>query len=72
MKFIKICILKNELRGVYRDINKYEISLSERNIKYHDGKLNIEKLKDDYFMEKVEHIWKLRRIICKLKTGELQ
>ena len=71
MKFIKICILKNELKGVYRDINKYEVSLSERNMKYHYGKLNIEKLKDDYLMEKLEHIWKLRRNICKLKNGEL-
>jgi hypothetical protein len=66
---IKICILKNELKSIYRDIKNYEKALCERDQRFHNGKLNVDRILEEYIKSKSFEIWKLKRDICKLKNN---
>lgn len=64
----KILRLVNKIKKIRQKFSDYQCDLQVRNITYHNGKLDTERLFDDYVQSKNAEIFSIKRQIVSLKN----
>lgn len=64
------CLLSVKIRGLLKNISDERVLLEVRNCEYHDGRLNIESLMDEYTSNKMVEIFSIKRELVKLRSVE--
>ena len=64
----KILRLKNRIKKIKKGFSEYQYALEARNINYHNGKLDTERLFNDYIRQKNAEIFSIKRKIVTLKS----
>jgi hypothetical protein len=70
IKAYKICLLKKEIDKIRKSVTNYLYALSDRNISYHKGKLDTDRLMREFESESKAKIFSIKREIIKLKNSD--
>ena len=66
----KLCVLKRKIKTLMDEISHERLVLIHRSDRYHNGRLNIENLMEDYSSQKMAKIFQIKRELVKLKQNE--
>ena len=67
--YYKICKIVREIRNIKKSFSTFWYDLEYRNVTFHNGKLNMDSLMNEYQKEKNSEIFSLKREIVKLKNS---
>ena len=64
----KIWRLESKINSIYSDIVTYKVFVATMNVKYYNGKLDVEDMYNNYIGKQIDRIISIRDIIEKLKS----
>ncbi len=66
----KLCVLKRKINSLMREIDYERALLLHRSNVYHDGRLNVDNMIEEYSKQKMAKIFQIKRELVKLKQNE--
>jgi len=69
MKY-KLCVLKRKINSLMKEIAYERALLLHRSNVYHDGRLNVDNMIEEYSKQKMAKIFQIKRELVKLKQNE--
>ena len=63
----KFCRLKRKIKSLMSEIDNERLVLSERSNLYHNGRLNIDSLLEEYTSKRMVKIYQIKRELVKLR-----
>ena len=66
MKY-RFCVLKRKIKRLLNEINYERMALANRSNQYHNGRLNIDSMLEEYTNDRMKKIYQIKRELVKLK-----
>ena len=68
----KFCLLRRKIKSLMMEIDHERLVLNERSNLYHNGRLNIDSLIEEYSKRRMVKIYQIKRELVKLRQIDKQ
>lgn len=63
----RFCMLKRRIKSLMSEIDHERTTLNHRSNLYHDGRLNVDSLMEEYSKERMNRIYQIKKELVKLR-----